>query len=325
MINLSTWYKNVSLLFDNSFALTSNSLTGDAAPASENSPTRSSFSTRYSGPLPVRSGVRLFSELWQRQPVLASFALVLLLAMLPTLLAMHLDLRTLNGISVWMKPAKFLFSLAVYYATLAWFFGYLPPQAPRTRAGRFVIWGSIAVGLFEMLWLIAAAVGGVAAHFNRESLVWIVAYGTAGAGATTLLVAMLIQGRMIARATVDGARQAISPQFRAALVAGVWIAFIGTLVTAFTLSSGTAHWVGGTQSDAAGLALLGWSRDGGDLRVAHFWALHAHQVLPVMFWLLSEKLQLVRGMLAVRVLAALYVAFIGFTFVQALMGQPFLG
>ena len=278
---------------------------------------------------PVRAGVPLLSELWLRQPVLTSFAIVLLLAMLPTLLAMQFDTRTLNGISVWMKPTKFLFSLAVYYATLAWMFGYLPQQAQRTRTGQFIIWGSIGVGLFEMLWLVAAAVTGVAAHFNREGLVWIVAYSAAGAGATTLLVAMLMQGRMIARDTASaigsGARQAISPAFRAALVYGVWIAFVGTLVTAFTLSAGSAHWVGGTQSDAPGLALLGWSRDGGDLRVAHFWALHAQQLLPAAFWLLAEKLKLVSGVFAVRVLAALYVGVIAFTFVQALMGLPFLG
>ena len=140
-----------------------------------------------------------------------------------------------------------------------------------------------------------------------------------------LLVAMLMQGWMIARDAGVGARRAISPAFRAALVYGVWIAFVCTLVTAFTLSAGTAHWVGGTQSDAPGLALMGWSRDGGDLRVAHFWALHAQQLLPLAFWLLGEKLQLVRGMLAVRVFAALYVGLIAFTFVQALMGLPFLG
>ncbi len=275
--------------------------------------------------LPVRAGIPLLSELWLRQPALTSFAIVLLLAMLPTLLAMQFDTRTLNGISVWVKPTKFLFSLAVYYATLAWLFGYLPQQAQRTRAGRFVIWGSIGVGLFEMLWLIAAAVTGVAAHFNREGLVWIVAYSVAGAGATTLLVAMLMQGQMIARDVAAGARQAITPAFRAALVYGVWVAFVGTLITAFTLSAGTAHWVGGTQSDAPGLALLGWSRDGGDLRVAHFWALHAQQLLPAAFWLLAEKLRLVSGVFAVRVLAALYVGFIAFTFVQALLGLPFLG
>ncbi len=36
------------------------------------------------------------------------------------------DERTLNGVSVWTKPFKFALSIAVYFATLAWFVPLLP-------------------------------------------------------------------------------------------------------------------------------------------------------------------------------------------------------
>ncbi len=270
---------------------------------------------------PRRTGGSLLGELLARQPALASVAIAFALAMLPALLAMQLDARTVNDISVWVKPTKFLLSLSVFYATLAWLFGYLPEASQRSRGGRFVIWGSIAVGIVEMLWLIAAAVQGVPAHFSSESLLWRAAYNAAGAGATILLVAMLVQARMIARAALPS----VPPLFRAALVLAAYIAFATTLVTAFVLAAGTGHWVGGTPSDAAGLPLLGWSRDGGDLRVAHFWALHAQQFVPLLAWLFGERLGLLRSLLAVRVLGVFYVALILFTFVQALQGQPFLG
>jgi len=44
------------------------------------------------------------------------------------------DDRTFNGVSVWTKPFKFSMSIAVYFATLAWFAPLLPNgylQAPR--------------------------------------------------------------------------------------------------------------------------------------------------------------------------------------------------
>lgn len=302
----------------------------NAAPASPSS--RPAADGLYHA-LRTLTGAAWLDELRRRQPVLGSVAIAFALAMIPTLIAAQIDLRTVNDIGVWVKPTKFLLSLAVYYATLAWYFGYLPERAQHTRGGRFVIYGSVAVGIVEMLWLIAAAVQGVPSHFNATSLAWQAAYSSAGAGATVLLVAMLVQARMIARAvhpegTTEGRTEGtpdVNPVYRAAVVQGAYIAFVATLVTAFVLAAGTGHWVGGTASDAQGLPLIGWSRDGGDLRVAHFWALHAQQFVPFIAWVVGERLGWLRSATGVRVLGALYVLFIAFTFVQALQGQPFIG
>jgi hypothetical protein len=89
------------------------------------------------------------------------------------------------------------------------------------------------------------------------------------------------------------------------------------------LSAGANHWVGGQPTDANGLALMGWSRNGGDLRVAHFFALHAQQVIPVIGWgVVATRFR--RARTAVVLASAAYVALIVFTFVQALQGEPFL-
>lgn len=252
------------------------------------------------------------------QPVLAAAALVSLLALAPVMLALAIDVRTVNGINIWVKPAKFLVSFVVYYATLAWVFAVLPPGVQASRAGRFVIWAPVVVGLLEMLWLLLAAAQGVPSHFNGGAPVWRLAYLGAGAGAVVLLVAVLVQGVLVARHA-----RGLAPALRDALVLGAVIAFGATLVTAGYLSSGTGHWVGGTANDAAGLPLLGWSRDGGDLRVAHFWALHAQQAIPLLgFGLL--RLGRPRARVAVWLGAAAYLAFVAFTFVQAVHGVPFL-
>jgi hypothetical protein len=59
------------------------------------------------------------------------------------------------------------------------------------------------------------------------------------------------------------------------------------------------------------------------VRVAHFFALHAHQAIPLA-WLLLVGLGGRRALAGVLAASAAYVGLIGFTFVQALAGRPFL-
>ncbi len=259
------------------------------------------------------------SVLRRGEPVLVQAAMLSLLALGPVLLALALDARTVNGIGVWIKPAKFLVSFVIYYATLAAVSGALPRAARASVAGRFVTWAAVAAGLLEMLWLIVAAALGVPSHFNADTLGWRIAYRAAGVGAVILLLVVLVQGVLVAR----HAPRTLAPVLRDALVLGAVIAFGATLVTAGYLASGTGHWVGGVHSDAAGLPLLGWSRTGGDLRVAHFWALHAQQAIPLLGLLLVWWGR-PQARPAVWIGAAAYVALIAFTFVQALRGIPFL-
>ncbi len=259
-----------------------------------------------------------FAELHRRQPHLAAAARLFLLATLPLLLAALIDTRTVNGIGVWIKPIKFLISLALYYATLAWFCAYLPADVLRSRAGRFTIHVPIVVGMLEMVWLIAAAMHGVPSHFNRDPL-WLLAYRGAGVGATLLMLAVLVQGILIARHR----SVPVPPALRLGAVLGAILAFAGTMVFAGYMARTSAHWVGGVASDAAGLALLGWSRSGGDLRVAHFWATHASQLLPLFAWLVVRTRPRI-AVPAVIVGAIAYGAFVVCTFTQALDGTPFL-
>jgi len=262
----------------------------------------------------------LVTELRKRQPTLATAAQIFLLGTLPCLVAMVLDPRTVNDISVWVKPTKFFVSLALYFATLAWFFGYLPASAQLSRRGRYVVRAALAAGVLEMAWLIAAAVMGVPSHFSRYSTAWAVAYNAAGGIALVLLSAIVVQGLMIAR---DRAVP-LAPAFRRALVLAAWLSAAATLVTASTLSAGAGHWVGGSPTDSNGLPLIGWSRSGGDLRVAHFFALHIHQALALWGWCVVAS-GMRRPMRAVHLGAALMLGWTAFTFVQALLGHPLIG
>jgi hypothetical protein len=157
-----------------------------------------------------------------------------------------------------------------------------------------------------------------ASHFNREAA-WATAYSAAGAGAVTLMIAVLVQGILLARDR--GVR--IASAFRLSLVLAAVISCVATVFVAMTLASGDGHWVSGSRSDAGGLPFLGWSRTGGDLRVAHFWALHAHQLIPFAGWLVVRTgMRWQRS--AVLAFAVAYVGLIAFAFTQALRGQAFI-
>jgi hypothetical protein len=267
----------------------------------------------------AHSPLELLAELRRRQPHLAAMAEIFLMVAVPCLLAMQLDARTVNDISVWVKPTKFALSIALYFATLGWCFGYLPRQAQQSRAGRFVIWAAILPGSYELLWLMLAASFGVPSHFNLSQPVWNVAYPLAGMGATVMLCAMLVQGVLLA----NDRHVVVAPAFRLSLILAAVIAFIATTLTAGFLSQHAGHWVGGVPSDLNGLPLLGWSRSGGDLRVPHFWALHVQQILPLAGMVIARSgTRHARALVAILALA--YCGFVAFTFMQALSGRPFL-
>ena len=263
--------------------------------------------------------IPFWRELARRQPFLSSVGLICFLALVPIALAGYIDTRTVHGISVWVKPAKFLVAIGVYLWTLAWFSGYLGPDARRSLAGRYVVYGTTLFITLELVWIIGMSAAGQASHFNRGSPVASVLYGIAGLGAVGLTASLLVQGILLAR----DRSVPLAPAFRLSLVLGSILAFAGTLAFAGFMASGQGHWVGGTPSDVGGLPLMGWSRTGGDLRVAHFWATHAQQFLP-----LAGALLVRRGSdwskAGVWSVTLVYGGFVVYTFAQAMAGQPFL-
>jgi hypothetical protein len=116
----------------------------------------------------------------------------------------------------------------------------------------------------------------------------------------------------------------LDPVFRLSVGTGLILTFILTAAVAGYMSGTGSHFVGGVHSDAGGLPPMGWARDGGDLRVAHFFAAHAMHFIPAFGFVASRMLPVGRGRLALLAFAGLFVALVGYTFVQALSGQPFL-
>ncbi|TNF58861.1 MAG: hypothetical protein EP307_11565 [Rhodobacteraceae bacterium] len=263
---------------------------------------------------PSRRGV--FAGL-QPEPILTRIALVMGLSLLLTIPAFLLDGRMFQGENVWVKPIKFQLALAIYFGTLAVYAAFLPRGLLETPRLRFFL---VVVGfatLAEMIWIGGAAMFATASHFNTTPLLYGV-YLLMGAFAVLLTSASLVLGLAFWRDRGSALPEAV----RLSLSLGLILTFALTLIVAGTLSARSGHFVG-TPTQGAALPLLGWSREVGDLRVAHFFATHALHVVPL-FGIAALTLRRDRpARILVWAGAGAFAAFTIFTFVQALSGRPF--
>jgi hypothetical protein len=267
----------------------------------------------------VRPGRFSLARLAADSPRYAPLGIFLALAMIPVFAALALDARVFQGLNVWIKPLKFLFALSVYLLTLAWFARYASPQMTAKPWWRLHERAVVFAVIAEILWIGGAAALGTGSHFNESTPALQVLYGLMGVGAVLLTTA----STTLALAIHRNAQSGLSPAVKAGLVWGLALTLPLTVVTAGTMSAMGGHWVGGAPSDAGGLTLIGWARDGGDLRVAHFFATHAMHVVPLLA-LVSASVFGRDAVWPVRVAALLYSVLVVFTFAQALLGRPFL-
>jgi hypothetical protein len=216
------------------------------------------------------------SRLWTDAPALTGLALFIALTAVPVMGAALIDPRSFLDAPVWQKPLQFHLALSVYVLTLAFFARFLPPGMTADRRWRGYV-GVIAVCvLAELAWIGGAASFGVASHFNVDDPVMAAIYGVMGLFAVTLTSACLVMGVAIWRNPAS----TLTPAMRLAIALGLILTFVLTLIAAGTMSSMPGHHVG-TPVTGARVPVVGWSREVGDLRVAHFLATHALHVVPL--------------------------------------------
>ena len=260
-------------------------------------------------------------SLRQTSPALFWGGLALLLMSCFTLLLTQMDARLFQGVSVWLKPWKFQFSTGVYLLTLLLFMLWLPGPALQTRSARYVVWVGLLSGLFEVAYITWQGAQGKASHFNTATSFDSVMYTLMGVGAVLLVSVSAVLSVVIARSKT----YVLPPALKLSIVLGLGMTFVlGMVFGGYMSGQPTGHWVGAAPTDAGGLPLVAWSRSGGDLRVAHFFGIHAMHFIPLFAFVLHrlgtpQKLALD----AVWSFAALFCVLTTWTFFQALHGQPF--
>jgi len=266
---------------------------------------------------PNLSGTR--RHLFDAEPLFAATGTLIGLSLAVTLSAMALDTREFLGENVWLKPIKFQIALTLYLLTLAFFARWLP-SGMTARPGYRLYAGLVVFAVIaELIWIGGAAMSGTASHFNVSSPFMQSIYGLMGAFAVLLTSATLVQGIAIWR----NARTGLSPALHLSIALGLVLTFVLTVLVAGTLASQSGHLIG-TPVSGARVPVLGWSREVGDLRVAHFFATHALHVLPVAALLAGALLPQRWGVPAVWGAAFLFTALVAASFAGALAGLPFI-
>jgi hypothetical protein len=258
----------------------------------------------------------VLAELLERQRTLALYGLAALALALPMLALQAFDPRTLHGVGIWVKPTKFLVSVGIFSLTAAWFWGYVAPERRQDRGLRLNAAVLMAAASFELAYIILQAGRGLDSHFNITSPVAIAMYALMGVAAVLLVGTTLPLAWRIVSHPAPGLRR----DFVAALAVGLVLTFLLGGGLGGYMSAQPGHSVG---AEGGHVALFGWNRSGGDLRIAHFLGIHAEQAIPLLAALVAGWRSRARWTaLGLGTLA--YVALAFAVFAQAVTGRPLL-
>jgi hypothetical protein len=258
----------------------------------------------------------------------------MLITFLATLVGLAVDHRVITGAPAWLKPAKFAISIAVYSFTFVWLLGYVKN---RPRVARWAANVTVVSFIVEMTVILTQAARGTTSHFNvttpLNSFLWLAMGGFIVVVwmMNLLLALLLILQRMPDRA------------FAWSLRFGLLVSLVGMAAAFFMVrptpvqmaamhAGGGLHIIGahsvGVADGSPGLPLLGWSTVGGDLRVPHFFGLHAMQILPFFGWLItrrrsgSTRMEERHRLALVWTVGSAYLGIVLILIWQALRGQP---
>ncbi|HXG80534.1 MAG TPA: hypothetical protein VNJ05_01910 [Sphingomicrobium sp.] len=259
----------------------------------------------------------LSAELFVRQGTLAIYGITLLALSVVALMLQAIDPRLLeSGVNVWVKPAKFFSSVGIFAITAAWFFGYVRPEQRSSRPMRATVAVLIVAGTFELAWISWQAAHGLESHFNNDTPFYGMMYSLMG------LFAVLLVGTTLPLAWEIARRPAVhlKKDFVAAVVIGLLLTFLLGGILGGYMSAQAGHSVG---TEGGRTFFFGWNRSGGDLRIAHFFGIHAEQAIPILAALMAEAGLGGRARWAGLIAGATaYAALTLAVFAQAVAGRP---
>ena len=211
------------------------------------------------------------AELYRRDRVLALGGSLIAAGLLAAAIAFAFDTRLILGINPWIKPIKFLSSIAIFLWTMAWFMA--EADARHRRRLAIIRWTMVLAMVGEIVAISMQAARGTTSHFNIQTPFDARVFDAMGL--------MIVANTMAAAWFLTTLRPVTSDRagYLWGIRAGLAVFALGSL-EGFMMVAHMGHAVPGPDG-GAGLPFVNWSTTGGDLRIAHFLGLHALQVLPL--------------------------------------------
>ena len=274
---------------------------------------------------------QLLKKLWTSSASLTFMGLLMLADLAISIVGLIADPGVINGAPAWLKPAKFAISTSIYCFTVAWLLTYIAVWPRLMRWMARLIASVVAV---EIVLIDVQAARGIPSHFNVTTPLNATLFSIMG-GAIGLLelcsaaVAVALFRQTFAdRAWGWALRLGMAITVLGAGMGGMMLgptsAQLEHARSSHQMTTVGAHTVGAPDG-GPGLPMTGWSTTHGDLRIPHFFGMHAVQILPLLAWLLARARtpQPQRATL-VQVAAAGYSGLIAILLWQALRGQSIL-
>jgi hypothetical protein len=221
----------------------------------------------------------ILREIQRRNPLLFGLGVAHLILFGIMLLIAPFDERTVMGINPWIKPMKFAISIAIYSFTIGWILAELPLRGEVKRRIDHILAVTL---LIEIALITMQAARGVTSHFNQTTVFDMFVFGVMGLAITINIAAVAYVAVKFWRSDLR-----IPAPYLWGIRYGLTI-FVLASLEGFVMAAHGAHSVG-VADGGTGLPFINWSTRGGDLRAAHFFGIHALQVLPLIGALLSSQ------------------------------------
>lgn len=208
-----------------------------------------------------------------RHRLFTKAAFVCLLYALVSLILIGTSNTQVLGINAFIKPFKFGVSAFVLFLTFSWYFNFIPSRLHKSF--QLFAWVNIAVMAFELSWILIQAYRGTLSHFNISTAFEGIMFGIMGVS-----IAISTTWTLLLLKWTFATDFRMNPGLLQAVRFGI-VLFVIFGFTGFIMGANRSHTVGASDG-GPGLFLLNWSLNHGDIRISHFFGLHALQILPLM-------------------------------------------
>lgn len=245
-------------------------------------------------------------ELKNRNPVLYWYGLLNFIAAIFCIILWQVTDVQVNNINAYIKPLKFYISIGIFCWTMGWLLHYL--QLPKKVRAYNIM--AVIIFTFESFVITWQAANGRLSHFNITNPLYSMLFSLMGVAIVLLTVWTAYMGYLFFRRKNLEIPKPYLWGIRMGILCFVIFAMEGGVMAGLL-----AHTVGGADG-SRGLPLVNWSREHGDLRIAHFLGMHTLQIFPLFGYYFAKTSK------AVIIFSVVYMILVFTVLAEALMGLP---